>query len=397
MIISLSRTSLLKAASHRLFWPTVMLVGLMLVNLPSTPGYFSIGVRNGHLYGSLINILIFTSPHILVAVGLTLVIATAGIDLSVGAVAAIAGTAACWWVARASDQNAATTALLAVGIGLGAGLVCGSWNGFFVARMGIQPIVATLTLMVAGRGVAQLIGNGQIITVNSSSYALIGRWWGPLPSGILIAIAVVVATILFTRRTALGMLIESVGGNAEAARLAGVRATRIKWTVYVFCGVCAAIAGLMLSSNTSSADANNSGLWYELDGILAVVLGGTALTGGRFHLGGTVLGALVIGTLNNTLFALGVPAQSNLVFEGAVVIVVCLLQSPVFRARFLAWRRKIPPGVAVAEVVADTGAVEAADAAGAVEAAGDTEPAEPADAADGANPLLTPPTTEVSR
>ncbi|OLE24635.1 MAG: sugar ABC transporter permease [Catenulispora sp. 13_1_20CM_3_70_7] len=395
MNISLSRQSLMKVASHRLFWPAVMLVGLMLVNLPSTPGYFTVGVRNGHLYGSLINILIFTSPHILVAVGLTLVIATAGIDLSVGAVAAIAGTAACWWVARASDQNAATTALLAIGIGLGAGLACGLWNGFFVARMGIQPIVATLTLMVAGRGVAQLIGNGQIITVNSSSYALIGGWWGPLPSGILIAVAVVVATILFTRRTALGMLIESVGGNAEAARLAGVRATRIKWTVYVFCGVCAAIAGLMLSSNTSSADANNSGLWYELDGILAVVLGGTSLTGGRFHLGGTVLGALVIGTLNNTLFALGVPAQSNLVFEGAVVIIVCLLQSPVFRARFLAWRKRIPLGVAVAAVVADTGAVEAGAAE--ISAAGDAGAADVEADADATTPTATPPTTEVSR
>ncbi|MFL6114046.1 MAG: ABC transporter permease, partial [Catenulispora sp.] len=169
----LSRQSLMKAASHRLFWPAVMLVGLMLVNLPSTPGYFTIGVRNGHLYGSLVNILIFTSPHILVAVGLTLVIATAGIDLSVGAVAAIAGTAACWWVAQASDQNAVTTALIAIGIGLGAGLACGLWNGFFVAKMGIQPIVATLTLMVAGRGVAQLIGNGKIITVNSSSYSVV--------------------------------------------------------------------------------------------------------------------------------------------------------------------------------------------------------------------------------
>ena len=345
---SWSRESLFKAASHRLFWPAVMLVALMLVNLPSTPGYFSVGMRHGHLYGSLINILIFTSPHILVGVGLTLVIATAGIDLSVGAVAAIAGTAACWWVVRAPDQNAAATALAAAGIGLAAGLACGLWNGFFVARMGIQPIVATLTLMVAGRGVAQLIGNGQIITVNSSSYALIGGWWGPLPSGILIAAAVVAATILLTRRTALGLLIESVGGNAEAARLAGVRARRIKLIVYVFCGLCAAIAGLMLSSNTSSADANNSGLWYELDGILAVVLGGTSLSGGRFHLGGTVLGALVIGTLNNTLFALGVPAQSNLVFEGAVVIIVCLLQSPVFRARFVAWRRRIPVGVAAA-------------------------------------------------
>jgi simple sugar transport system permease protein len=161
---------------------------------------------------------------------------------------------------------------------------------------------------------------------------------------------VVILTILLTRRTALGMLIEAVGGNAEAARLAGVRATRIKMTVYVFCALCAAIAGLMLSSNTSSADANHAGLWYELYGILAVVLGGTSLSGGRFHVGGTVLGALVIGTLNNTLFALGVPSQSNLVFEGAVVIIVCLLGSPKFRAKLLALRKRRGPLAAVAAV-----------------------------------------------
>jgi simple sugar transport system permease protein len=334
-------------AAHRLFWPWAMLAALMLVNLPYTHGFFSVGVRHGHLYGSLVNILIFGAPHILVGVGLTLVIATAGIDLSVGAVVAIAGTVACWWVVGAPDQNAASTTLVAIGLGLAAGLACGLWNGFFVARMGIQPIVATLTLMVAGRGVAQLVGNGRIITVDSSSYALIGGWWGPLPSGILIAAAVVALTWLLTRRTALGMLIEAVGGNAEASRLAGVRATRIKLTVYVFCGLCAAIAGLILSSDTSSADANNSGLWYELDGILAVVIGGTSLSGGRFHLGGTVLGALIIETLDNTLFTIGVPAQSNLVFEGAVVIIVCLLQSAEFRAKVLRRRSRTGAGVLV--------------------------------------------------
>jgi simple sugar transport system permease protein len=144
------------------------------------------------------------------------------------------------------------------------------------------------------------------------------------------------------------MLIEAVVGNAEAARLAGVRATRIKMTAYIFCGFCAAAAGLLLTSNTSSADANNSGLWYELYGILAVVLGGTSLSGGRFHIGGTVLGALVIGTLNNTLFALGVPSQSNLVFEGAVVIVVCLLGSPKFRAKVMKLRPRRPLSAAPA-------------------------------------------------
>jgi ribose/xylose/arabinose/galactoside ABC-type transport system permease subunit len=110
-------------------------------------------------------------------------------------------------------------------------------------------------------------------------------------------------------------------------------------------GLCAGIAGLMISSNVSSADGNNAGLWYELDAILAVVIGGTSLTGGRFHLGGTIIGALIIQTLTTTIYTIGVPTQTNLVFKAAVVIVVCLMQSPVFRAKvFGARAKRLGPG-----------------------------------------------------
>jgi simple sugar transport system permease protein len=150
--------------------------------------------------------------------------------------------------------------------------------------------------------------------------------------------------LLLTRRTALGLLVESVGGNAEASRLAGIRARRIKITVYVVCALCAGIAGLMNSSNLADADANHAGLWIELDAILAVVIGGTSLTGGRFSLGGTVLGALILQTLKTTIFTIGIPSQANMVFEAAVVIVVCLIQSPDFRDRVISpFRRARPP------------------------------------------------------
>ena len=147
-----------------------------------------------------------------------------------------------------------------------------------------------------------------------------------------------------TRRTALGLLVESVGGNAEASRLAGIRSRRIKIVVYVLCALFAGIAGLMNSSNLSDADANNAGLWIELDAILAVVIGGTPLTGGRFSIGGTVLGALILQSLKTTIYTIGVPSQANMVFEAAVVIIVCLIQSPAFRARVTApFRRKPAP------------------------------------------------------
>jgi simple sugar transport system permease protein len=200
--------------------------------------------------------------------------------------------------------------------------------------MGIQPIIATLIIMVAGRGVAQLITDGQIITINSEPYRLIGGgYWLTLPFSVFVVAAVVAVTVALTRRTALGLLVESVGGNAEASRLVGIRSTRIKIMVYMFCALCAGIAGLMISSNTSAADGNNAGLWIELDAILAVVIGGTSLLGGRFSIGGTVVGALVIQTLTTTIYTIGVPTQTNLVFKAAVVIVVCLLQSPKFRAK----------------------------------------------------------------
>jgi simple sugar transport system permease protein len=333
-----------RVARHQLFWPAAILVALLVLNVPFTPGFFAIHVRNGHLYGSLISILIFGTPLILVAIGMTLVIATGGIDLSVGAVMAIAGATACWYINRQGDQNAVSGVLVAVLLAVAACLVLGLWNGFLVARIGVQPIIATLILMVAGRGIAQLITGGFIITVQSRTYSRIGGYVSVLPTGVLIAAAAAAATVALTRRTALGLLVEAVGGNAEASRLAGIRARRIKIMVYVCCALCAGIAGLMNSSNLSNADANNAGLWIELDAILAVVIGGTALTGGRFSIGGTVLGALVLQTLKTTIFTIGIPSQANMVFEAAVVIIVCLIQSPAFRARVTEpFRRRRPP------------------------------------------------------
>ncbi|MGI5240186.1 ABC transporter permease [Dactylosporangium sp. CA-139066] len=332
----------------RFLWPLVVLAVLLVVNVLFSHSFFDIELRGGHLYGSVIDILRASAPLALVALGMTLVIATGGIDLSVGAVVAIAGALACLRISGLGDQNAVSGVLVAVGLALLLSLVLGAWNGFLVATIGIQPIIATLILMVAGRGLAQLITDGQIITVNSSPYKEIGAgYWLGLPLNVLIAGAVIVLAALLARRSALGMLLEAVGGNAEASRLAGIKSRWLILAVYVFAAVCAGIAGLMISSNVSSADGNNAGLLIELDAILAVVLGGTSLSGGRFSIVGTVLGAVLIKTLDITIYTIGVPPEVTLLFKAIVVIVLCLAQSPKFRAMFQ--RQRPVPAVAPAD------------------------------------------------
>ena len=318
---------------HALFWPLFALALLLVVNVVATPSFFSIRVQDGHLYGSLIDILRNGAPTLLIALGMTLVIATRGIDLSVGAIVAIAAAVACTYMAGAPDESSAGRAIVAMSMAVGVCILLGLWNGFLVSVLGIQPIIATLVLMTAGRGLAMLITDGQIITVNNALFKKVGAGFVlGLPVAILIALAVFAITAVLTRRTALGMLIESVGINPEASRLAGVRARTITWIVYVFVAFCAGIAGLMIASNTSAADANSAGLWIELDAILAVVIGGTSLAGGRFSLTGTLIGAMFIQTLATTIPTIGIPAETNYLFKAVVVIVVCLLQSPKARA-----------------------------------------------------------------
>ncbi|GAA3762927.1 ABC transporter permease [Salinactinospora qingdaonensis] len=325
------------AQLRRLVWPLLVLAGLLVANLVATPGFFEVRIQGGRLYGSLIDILHFGAPLLLISLGMTLVIALRGIDLSVGAVVAVSGALACTIIASSADPGSVQTAAIAVAVALGASALLGLWNGFLVAVLQIQPIVATLILMVAGRGVAQLITGGQITTVNSEPYRQIAAGsLATVPVTVLLAAATVLLMWLLVRRTALGLLIEAIGGNAEAGRLAGIRATGLTVAAYTFCGLCAGLAGIIISANTGSADGNNAGLWIELDAILAVVIGGTLLTGGRFSIVGTVLGALIVQTLSTTVYTMGVPPESAQVFKALVVFLVCLLQSPRFRAQLVA-------------------------------------------------------------
>jgi simple sugar transport system permease protein len=328
---------------HPLVWPVLTLVLLFALDVAHRPGFLSIALLDGHLFGAPIDILNRAAPLVIVSLGMTLVIATGGIDISVGAIVAIAGAAAA--IVLDADPSRVGTALAAA---LAVGLLAGAWNGVLVAFVGMQPIIATLILMVAGRGIAQLITGGQIITVYYAPYFFIGNGYlAGLPFAFLLALAVFAALWFLTRRTALGLFIESVGINPSAAHVAGLPARSITFWVYAFCGVCAGVAGLIVSSTVKSADGNNAGMLMELDAILAVTLGGTALTGGRFSLAGSVIGALIIQTLTYAIYSLGVPPEINLVVKAAVVFAVMLLQSAEFRRTVaILVRRPAPVGAA---------------------------------------------------
>lgn len=318
----------------KLLWPVLVLVLILLFNLFFDRGFFMVEVRNGHLAGSLIDILNRGAPLMIIAIGMTLVIATGGIDLGVGSVLAMSGAIAAMTVSNASDGSLMPL-FAAIAVALGLSLFTGIWNGMLVSRVGVQPIVATLILMVAGRGIAQLITGGQIETIYYRPYSFIGGGYlFMLPFSLFIVTAVLALTLYLTRKTAIGLFIESVGANPDASRLSGINSKNVILMVYMFSGLCAGIAGLILSSNVASADGNNAGLWFELDAILAVVIGGTSLVGGRFFLMGTVVGALIIQSLTTTIYSIGVPAETNLVVKSIVVLIVCLLQSPEFRKKF---------------------------------------------------------------
>ena len=336
----------------RLLWPLGALVALLLADTIHTHDFLSIQIKDGHLYGSPVDILRNGSPLLLVSLGMTLVIATRGIDLSVGAILAIAGAVACKWIADSPHPGRISTVLVAVGLACLAAAALGLVNGVLVAVIGIQPIIATLILLTAGRGMAMLITSGEITSIVSDPYASIGGgYWFGLPAAVIISGLILAVLAVAVRRTALGMLVEAVGINPEASRLAGVGAAVIGIAVYTLSGLFSGIAGVMVSSNVMVSDANNAGLFIELDAILAVVLGGTLLAGGTFSLVGTLVGVLVIQTLSITVTILGISSSVTPLFKAVVVIAVFLLQSPVTRSR-LGGRRRTTAAAATRVVTA---------------------------------------------
>ncbi|KWV51149.1 sugar ABC transporter permease [Rhizobium altiplani] len=327
--------SSLNALLTRLAPQIIALVVILLLNFIMFPQFFNVVVQNGRLYGSLIDVLNRGAPVALLAIGMTLVIATKGIDLSVGAVIAICGAVAASSIV--SGHSLASTLLVTIGVGL----LCGVWNGFLVALLNIQPIIATLVLMVAGRGIAQLVTEGVIMTFNDEGLIALGSGaFAFLPMPVIIWLVMGALVILLVRRTALGMLIEATGINRRASTLSGVRTPVLLMAVYMLSGLCASIAGIIVAADIKGADANNAGLWLELDAILAVVVGGNSLLGGRFSILGSLIGAMIIQAVNTGILLSGFPPEFNLIIKAVIVIVILVIQSPAVQSAAVVLSRR---------------------------------------------------------
>ena len=261
------------------------------------------------------------APVAIVALGMALVIAVAGIDLSVGSVMAIAGQVG------ALTLLAGVPPLVAMVLALLVTALCGGFNGTLVVRYGLQPIIATLILFIAGRGVAQLLSGGQLTGFRNPSFQFLGlgRIAG-IPMPVVLMILVAAALWFVVRYSGYGRTLLATGGNENAARLAGIRTGRVKMIAYVTCSTLAGMVGLVVIGITSASDANNVGLGIELDAIAAVAVSGTPLTGGRISVLGTLIGAVMLRLLQNTLIAQGVPREIAQIVTGAVIVIALFLQ-----------------------------------------------------------------------
>lgn len=332
--------SIKKFSKQQVFWPLVALLLVMVFNLFFTPGFFNIQIKDGHLFGSVIDIINRGAPLMILSIGLTLVIATGGTDISVGSVIAITAAIVASliggemvFVEGVQEYVSLIPMPLAIIIGLVVATLLGLWNGVLIGKIGIQPIIATMILMVAGRGIAQLITKAQIITIYYKPYFFFGGGYlFGIPFSIYIVALALLVIMYFVRKTSMGLFIQSAGCNPNASRFVGIKVDKIKMLVYTISGLCAGIAAILLSSNIKCADANNLGLYVELDAILAVAIGGNPMSGGKFSIPCSVVGALIIQSLTTTIYSFGVAPEITLVVKALVVITICLFQSPQFRA-----------------------------------------------------------------
>lgn len=322
--------SVLKAViKHQLFFPLACFAIVLCVDSIIVKGFFNITLRNGILYGPIMSIFDRCSEIVILGVGMTLVVAASGgTDISVGSVLAFSGSVAVTMLGAGDVYK--VPYIVAFLCALGVGALCGAWNGFLVSKLRIQPMVATLILFTAGRGLAFLFTEGLMPNVYVPSYSYLGGYFPGVifPTPMFVAITVVILTWLVLRFTSLGMQIQSVGINRKAARLVGINPSRIIFFCFMFCGLLAGLAGVISTSRLSMIDANNAGLYIELDAILAVAIGGTSLAGGRFSLLGTVIGGVTIQCLTTSLLAMGVQSTTMPVYKAIAVVIIVVIQSP---------------------------------------------------------------------
>ena len=330
-------------ARSKVTWAVVAEALILLVCLFVRPDFYKISYQptTGMLYGNLIDIVNRSSEITIIAMGMTLVIALGGTDLSVGALVAVSGAIALkflrWDVTIYNTPGDYTVYpfILVLFVPLIVCTLMGLFNGFLIAKGDIQPIIATLILMVCGRGIAQILTNGKQFTTQYSPFRVIGQgslFFLPMP--IIITAVVIALVVLFVRKTAFGTFVEAVGINRKASRLSGINAQMIIFIVFALTGFLSGISGLIYSSRIMSNDSNNAGLNFEMDAILAVVIGGTSMTGGKFSLLGTVLGSIIIRTIVTLVYYFGIASEATMAFKAVIIAVVIVLQSEPVRNYF---------------------------------------------------------------
>ena len=321
---------------NKLAWAVVAELLILLVAGLLEPNFFHIeyNATTGMLYGSLIDIVNRSAEITIIAMGMTMVIALGGTDISVGALVAVAGAFALkllrWDVTMYPTPGDYTVKpfILVILVPL---LICtamGLFNGVLIGKFKLQPIIATLILMVSGRGIAQIATNGKQFTTGYTPFRFIGQGslFG-LPFPIIVTIVVCASVMIFVRKTAFGTFVESVGVNPNASRVTGLKSDKIIMIVYTLTGFLSGVAGLIYSSRISSCDSNNAGVNYEMDAILAVVLGGTSMTGGKFSLTGTIIGSLIIRTITTLVYYFGITSESIMAFKAVIILIVIVIQS----------------------------------------------------------------------
>ncbi len=340
----------IKLFKRQIFIPIVALIALALFNLIVDPGFFKVtlgynSMGNPVLSGNLITILDYGSELAILAIGMTLVTAAAGgQDISVGAAIAISGSVVlrvlCGDNSRPEELQAPI--IVAFLVSCVVAMLFGAFNGVLVAYLKIQPMVATLILFTAGRSIAAWINNNELPVINDTTFTYFGGFIPgiPIPTPFFIALGCMLVTALVLKFTTLGLYTQAVGINEDSSRLNGLNPQFIKFLSFVLLGLCVAVAALIKVSRISTINYSVIAKDIEMDAILAVALGGNALSGGKFNMTASILGAYVIQFLTTTLYKFEVQADALPAYKAVVVIVLVVLSSPVFKNNVSSFMKK---------------------------------------------------------
>ncbi len=331
------------------FWGIIAIVLLLAVNVFKDPSYLAISISptDGNLVGNLIDILRAAAPVLMIAVGMCLVVATGGIDLSVGSIMVVAGAVSMELLAGSNAPDSLGAAFIAIVLALAISGLLGAVNGVLVSVVGLQPFISTLVVMLAGRGLAKVITGGQNTSAVNEPFRWVANGYAVgIPVVFVLAVLITIAVGVLVRKSALGLMIEAIGMDAKAARLAGLNRRGLLMTAYISSGLLAGVAGIFATASVMTVDVSRTGYQLELDAILAVVIGGTSLAGGKFNITGAAIGAILIATLDKTVVFLGVSSSATPAFKAIVIVALCLLQSERVRALFRQRRTQRPTGTA---------------------------------------------------